>query len=121
MSDENARLQAEVRELKSQARQAVSLGRDLEDLHWSLRAAHTHNEKLEARHRDEIDRLNEEIARERETRGGTQRWDVDPEVGVPAAGFEQQDTGRRVFAEARRQRAPGGTGADDDVVMVRHR
>ena len=50
-------------------------GTRLDDLHWSLRAAHTHNEKLEARHRDEIDRLNEEIAREREIRGGTwQRW-----------------------------------------------
>ena len=75
ISEENTRLQAEVRELKRQARQAVSLGRDLEDLRWSLRAAHTHNEKLKARHRDEIDRLNKEIAREREIRGGTwQRW-----------------------------------------------
>ncbi len=66
-SEENARLRAEARELKRRARQAVSRGRDLEDLRWSLRTAHTSNEKLKARPRDEIARLNEEIARARAT------------------------------------------------------
>ena len=73
--EDSARLQVEVRELKGQARTAISLGKEAEDLRWSLRRAHTHNDKLKARHRDEIEWLNKEIARERAARGGAwQHW-----------------------------------------------
>ena len=73
--EDSARLQVEVRELKGQARTAISLGKEAEDLRWSLRRAHTHNDKLKARHRDEIEWLNKEIARSRAARGGAwQHW-----------------------------------------------
>ena len=73
--EDNARLQLEVRELKGQARTAISLGKEAEDLRGALRRAHTHNDKLKARHRDEVGRLNEDIARQRAANGGAwQRW-----------------------------------------------
>ena len=42
--------------------------------------------------------------------------DVDPAVGVLAAGFEQDDARARVFGEPRRDRAAGRAGADDDEI-----
>src|ERR1700730_5513709 len=42
--------------------------------------------------------------------------DVDPAVLVLAAGFEQHHPGRRVFAEPRRDRAPGGSSTDHDKI-----
>jgi hypothetical protein len=43
-------------------------------------------------------------------------WDVDPAIGVLAAGFEQQHLGRPVFREPRGDRAAGRAGADDDEI-----
>ena len=40
---------------------------------------------------------------------------VDPRIAVPAAGFEHQHA--RVLGQPVRQRAAGGAGADDDVVV----
>jgi hypothetical protein len=47
---------------------------------------------------------------------------VNPQRPIGRAGFEQQHARGRVFAQARRQHAAGGTGADDDVVerFIRH-
>src|SRR5712671_612781 len=42
---------------------------------------------------------------------------MDPGVAVPAAGLEQQNLAVAVLREAIRQRAAGGAGADDDVVV----
>ena len=43
----------------------------------------------------------------------------DQRITIPAAGFQQQHPGVRVFRQPRRQHATGRTGADDDVVVVR--
>src|SRR5438094_8017512 len=42
--------------------------------------------------------------------------DVNPAVLVLAARLEQHHPGRRVLAEPRRYRTPGGPGADDDKI-----
>jgi hypothetical protein len=42
--------------------------------------------------------------------------DVDPAVALLAAGLEQEHARRRVFAEPRRDRAPGRACADDDKI-----
>jgi len=42
--------------------------------------------------------------------------DMDPAIGVVAAGFEQQHFYRRVFRQPRRDRAAGGAGTDDDEI-----
>ena len=44
--------------------------------------------------------------------------DVDPAVCVLAAGLEQQDPGRRVFAQPGGNRAPGRTRADHDEIRL---
>ena len=48
--------------------------------------------------------------------GETDR-DVDPGVGVLAAGFQQQDAMAAGFGQARGDDRPGGSGAGDDVVV----
>ena len=49
--------------------------------------------------------------------------DLDPRIAVPAAGFEEQHARALILGQPVRQRAAGGTGADDDDVValaVRH-
>ena len=50
--------------VRASERQCKWLDTDNADLRWALRASHDHKERLEARHRDEIDWLNKEIARQ---------------------------------------------------------
>ena len=59
---ENVALQKTAR---ASERQCKWLDTENADLRWALRASHDHKERLEARHRDEIDWLNKEIARQR--------------------------------------------------------
>ncbi|MFZ2003980.1 MAG: hypothetical protein WAV02_02765 [Stellaceae bacterium] len=42
--------------------------------------------------------------------------DVDPRVGVPAAGFEQEHLGARISSQAIGQHTPRRAGADDDEI-----
>ena len=50
---------------RASERQCKRLDTENADLRWALRASDDHKERLEARHRDEIDWLNKEIARQR--------------------------------------------------------
>ena len=50
--------------VRASQRQCKWLDTENADLRWALRASHDHKERLEARHRDEIDWLNKEIARQ---------------------------------------------------------
>src|SRR6266851_5426907 len=46
------------------------------------------------------------------------QWDMDPAVGVLAAGFEKHHPDRRIFAEPRRHRATGRAGPDHDEISL---
>ena len=62
---ENAVLQKTVRASESRCKW---LNTENDNLHWSIWKSLEHRNRLEARHRDELDRLHEEIARERSYR-----------------------------------------------------
>ena len=67
---ENARLKTDLRAAKDQADTIKFLERELDNHRYWLRGCHDVIERLKARHRDEVDWLNRDIARLRETLGG---------------------------------------------------
>ena len=85
-------------------------------------------ERLAARDRDRaaldvVLRLGGEVpvvARAVQQLGEADR-DVDPHGIVLRSGLQQQHLGARILGQPMRQHATGGTGADDDVVVVGHR
>ena len=72
LREENARLKREVRASapKAAARRIKFLEDEVGDLRYWLRGSHDEIERLKARHRDEVDWLNKDIAWLRETLGG---------------------------------------------------
>ena len=61
LREENARLKKDVRGAKDQESRIRFLDREIDSLRYFLRGTHTHKERIEARHRDEIDWLNKDI------------------------------------------------------------
>ena len=57
LREENARLKKEVRAAKGLEGRIKFLDREIDNLRYSLRASHAHNDRIKARHRDEIDWL----------------------------------------------------------------
>ena len=68
---ENTRLKTDLRAAKDQAGTIKFLERELDNHRYWLRGCHDIMERLKARHRDEVDWLNQDIARLRRTIG---RW-----------------------------------------------
>ena len=62
LREENARLKKDVRGAKGQESRIRFLDREIDSLRYFLRGTHAHKERIEARHRDEIDWLNKDIA-----------------------------------------------------------
>ena len=69
LREENARLKKDVRAAKDQAGRVNFLKRELDNHRSWLRGSHDHIERVEARHRDEIDWLKKDIAWLREALG----------------------------------------------------
>ena len=66
---ENDRLKTELRAAKDRAGTVKFLERELDNHRYWLRGCHDEIERLKARHRDEVDWLNQDIARLRQTIG----------------------------------------------------
>ena len=61
LREENARLKKEVRAAKGLEGRIKFLDREIDNLRYSLRASHAHNDGIKARHRDEIDWLKRDM------------------------------------------------------------
>ena len=61
LREENARLKKEVRAAKGLEGRIKFLDREIDNLRYSLRASHAHNDRIKARHRDEIDWLKRDM------------------------------------------------------------
>ena len=60
LREENAGLKKEVRAAKGLEGRIKFLDREIDNLRYSLRASHAHNDRLKARHRDELDWLKQD-------------------------------------------------------------